>query len=351
MRWGRKAGIDDIVDRMKQLSEQLRPVLNCRDLGGIKTENGRTIRSGLLFRSGGLHLFQEEELDVLRKCGIQTILDLRASYAWKKKPDPDIGAVHARYDGNPAPGGDRIDFSAKGFGQTGKHAQAQIETLQDYLRLLGAEITGAGSPVIRIEGFCPRPRAGMRIPSDRIAAATYLCCAVCAGGEVTLTGAEPRQLVPVLDSLRCMGCDICAVSDRIHIGAAGRPASPGAVVTRPYPGFPTDAAPLLMAACLKGLGPAMFIENIFSGRYRHAEEMRRFGADILLRGPMAMVNGVSSLRGAAVASPDLRGGAALVAAALGAEGESVISDAGHIPRGYDGLDTCLRALGADIWRE
>ena len=76
---------------MKQLSEQLRPVLNCRDLGGIKTENGRTIRSGLLFRSGGLHLFQEEELDVLRKCGIRTILDLRASYAWKKKPDPDIG--------------------------------------------------------------------------------------------------------------------------------------------------------------------------------------------------------------------------------------------------------------------
>ena len=132
MRWGRKAEIDDIVDRMKQLSEQLRPVLNCRDLGGIKTENGRTIRSGLLFRSGGLHLFQEEELDVLRKCGIRTILDLRASYAWKKKPDPDIGAVHARYDGNPAPGGDRIDFSAKGFGQTGKHAQAQIETLQDY---------------------------------------------------------------------------------------------------------------------------------------------------------------------------------------------------------------------------
>ena len=229
--------------------------------------------------------------------------------------------------------------------------EPEIETLQDYLRLLGAEITGAGSPVIRIEGFCPRPRAGMRIPSDRIAAATYLCCAVCAGGEVTLTGAEPRQLVPVLDSLRCMGCDICAVSDRIHIGAAGRPASPGAVVTRPYPGFPTDAAPLLMAACLKGLGPAMFIENIFSGRYRHAEEMRRFGADILLRGPMAMVNGVSALRGAAVASPDLRGGAALVAAALGAEGESVISDAGHIPRGYDGLDTCLRALGADIWRE
>ena len=106
-----------------------------------------------------------------------------------------------------------------------------------------------------------------------------------------------------------------------------------------------------MAACLKGLGPAMFIENIFSGRYRHAEEMRRFGADVCLRGPLALVNGTEKLRGAAVTSPDLRGGAALVAAALGAEGESVVTDDGHIPRGYDGLDTCLRALGADIWRE
>ena len=229
--------------------------------------------------------------------------------------------------------------------------EPEIETLQEYLRLLGAEISGAGSPVIRIEGFAPRPRAGLRIPPDRIAAATYLCCAVSAGGEVALTGTEPKQLVPMLGALRCMGCAISTGLDTIHISAMARPASPGAVVTRPYPGFPTDAAPLLMAACLKGRGPAMFIENIFTGRYRHAEEMRRLGADILLRGPMALVNGVPELHGAAVTSPDLRGGAALVAAALGAEGESVITDAGHIPRGYDGLDTCLRALGADVWRE
>ena len=110
----------------------LRPVLNCRDLGGIQTEHERTVRSGLFIRSGGLHLFEEEELEVLRAYGIRMILDLRASYAWKKKPDPDINAVHAVYDGKAAPGGEAIDFSAKGFGQTGKPAQTQIETLRQY---------------------------------------------------------------------------------------------------------------------------------------------------------------------------------------------------------------------------
>ena len=258
-------------------------------------------------------------------------------------PFPSVGATeNAMIAACAAEGGTVIYNAAR---------EPEIETPQEYLRLLGAEISGAGSPVIRIEGFSPRPRAGLRIPPDRIAAATYLCCAACAGGEIALRGTDPKKLVPVLGALERMGCAVSTGYDTVHIGVPDRIASPGAVVTRPYPGFPTDAAPLLMAACLKGQGPTMFIENIFTGRYRHAEEMRRFGADILLRGPMALVNGVGTLRGAAVVSPDLWGGAALVAAALGAEGESVITDAGHIPRGYDGLDTCLRALGADVWRE
>ncbi len=117
---------------MTVLIRELRPVLNCRDLGGIETQNGRTIRSGLLIRSGGLHLYQESELDILRIYRIHTILDLRASYAWKKKPDPDIEAVHAIYDGKTAAGGDAIDFTAKGFGQTGNAALKQIDKLQEY---------------------------------------------------------------------------------------------------------------------------------------------------------------------------------------------------------------------------
>lgn len=163
---------------------------------------------------------------------------------------------------------------------------------------------------------------------DRIAAATYLCCTACAGGDVDLLDAEPDHMAPVLETLEAMGCAVTARPGHVHIGVSGRLRAPGAVVTRPYPGFPTDAAPLLMAACLKVTGPAVFIENIFSGRYRHAEELRRLGADITIRGPLAMVTGVESLHGANLTSPDLRGGAALVAAALGAEGPSLVYDDG-----------------------
>ena len=135
------------------------------------------------------------------------------------------------------------------------------------------------------------------------------------------------------------------------MASRGRLRSSGAVVTRPYPGFPTDAAPLLMAACLRADGSTAFIENIFQSRFRHGEEMRHMGADITIRGPLAIVTGVERLRGARVQSTDLRGGAALIAAALGAEGESVILDPGHITRGYDALESRLRQLGAEIWQE
>ena len=229
--------------------------------------------------------------------------------------------------------------------------EPEIETLQEYLRALGAEVSGAGTPVICVNGFSPRPYAGIRIPSDRIAAATYLACAVCAGGEIHLTNVRSAHLCPVTDTFRKMGCAVSVGRDEIHIAVLDRPDSPGAVVTRPYPGFPTDAAPLVMAACLRCRGSAVFIENIFESRFRHAEEMRRLGADITLRGPLAMVTGVHQLRGAELLSPDLRGGAALVAAALGAEGESRIEDPGHILRGYEELDEHLRSLGASIWRE
>ena len=258
-------------------------------------------------------------------------------------PGPSVGATENAMIAACAAEGTTVIYNAA--------REPEIETLQSYLCALGADVSGAGSPVIRITGFSPRSHAGLRIPPDRIAAATYLCCTACAGGEIELTAAAPGQIVPVLDALRAMGCAVSTHGDRIHMTAHGRPASPGAIVTRPYPGFPTDAAPLLMAASLRCTRPAMFIENIFSGRYRHAEEMRALGAQIVLRGPMALVTGVETLHGASMKSPDLRGGAALVAAALGAEGESTVTDAGHILRGYESLDETLRSLGASVWRE
>ena len=120
------------------------------------------------------------------------------------------------------------------------------------------------------------------------------------------------------------------------------------VRTAPYPGFPTDAQAILMAALAGGEGATLFVENIFDSRYRHVDELRRMGADIQLAGRAAMVSGVGRLHGAVVRSTDLRGGAALVVAALGAEGITRVSELHHIRRGYQELDRNLRALGADI---
>ena len=256
---------------------------------------------------------------------------------------PSVGATENAMIAACAADGETVIFNAA--------REPEIAALQEYLRLLGASIYGAGSPVIRIGGMKARTRAGLRVPPDRIAAATWLCAAVCAGGDVELEGAEPEELRPVLDALRRMGCALAVGKDSIHISSHGRPATPGAIVTRPYPGFPTDAAPLLMAASLRASGSAVFMENIFSSRFRHAEEMRRLGAEIVTRGSIALVTGRERLRGASLVSGDLRGGAALILAALGAEGESVIEDAGHIDRGYEELDTRLRSLGAKIRRE
>ncbi|MBR6209097.1 MAG: UDP-N-acetylglucosamine 1-carboxyvinyltransferase [Oscillospiraceae bacterium] len=255
---------------------------------------------------------------------------------------PSVGATENAMIAACAARGETVIYNAA--------REPEIETLQGYLCLLGADISGAGSPVIRVKGFSPKDHAVLTVPPDRIATATYLCCAVCAGGELELRGVRPRELRPVLSVLRCMGCDLTEGESSLRLRAPERPRPAGAVITRPYPGFPTDAAPLLMAACLRTGGSSVFMENIFDCRFRHAEEMRRLGADISLRGPVAVVNGVERLRGARLRSPDLRGGAALVAAALGAEGETIIEDPGHIPRGYQALEESLRALGAEVWR-
>ena len=229
--------------------------------------------------------------------------------------------------------------------------EPEIEALQDYLRLLGAEVRGAGTPVVTVSGFIPRRRVGIRVIPDRIAAATLLCCTASTGGDIEIKGVCPSHLEPVTRALMEMGCRLIISGERIRIVASAPLRAPHAIVTRPYPGFPTDAAPLLMAASLKATGTTVFIENIFSSRYRHAGELQLLGADIGTHGSLAIVNGVETLRGARLRSTDLRGGAALVAAALGAEGETEIFDEGHISRGYEALDADLRMLGAEVHLE
>lgn len=231
---------------------------------------------------------------------------------------------------------------------TNAACEPEIVSLQGFLRALGADMDGAGTPEIVIRGFTPRKKVGWRVMPDRIVASTLLCACALAGGDVQLRGVQPRDLASVTDALGAMGCEIGQTSHTLRLRSNALLRAAPLIQTRPYPGFPTDAQPLMMAAALRARGTTVFVENIFPNRYRQAGQLRRMGADIRVQGRVAMVSGVPALHGAAVSAEDLRGGAALVIAALGAEGESIINDPGHIDRGYDGLDTALRALGADV---
>jgi UDP-N-acetylglucosamine 1-carboxyvinyltransferase len=226
--------------------------------------------------------------------------------------------------------------------------EPEIIDLQNFLVKMGAEISGAGTSTITIGGFMPKKKVGHRVMTDRIACATTLCCVASAGGSVTLKSVNPQHFEAVTSALEYMGCKIDRKSCQVSITADSPLRAPRPVSTGPYPGFPTDAQPLLMAACLRAEGTTAFTENIFENRFRHAMELKRMGADISVVGRVAMVTGIDRLAGAPVTATDLRGGAALVVAALGAEGETEIFDTGHISRGYEDLDLMLRSLGADI---
>ena len=228
--------------------------------------------------------------------------------------------------------------------------EPEIWDLQRYLNKIGARVYGAGSSIITVEGCDYGYSAEHRVIPDRIVSATYLCCAAMAGGRVKVTGVIPGHLETVTDALSELGCTVIIGERDIYIRAEDKLRAIRPVITRPYPGFPTDAQPPLMAACLKAEGTTAFVENIFENRFRHVGELRRRGADIRTEGRIAMVSGVKNLYSAPVTSTDLRGGAALVVAALGAEGVSEISQPQHIDRGYERIETALGSVGADIVR-
>lgn len=228
--------------------------------------------------------------------------------------------------------------------------EPEIVDLQRFLNACGAWVRGAGSSTIMVEGGAPLHGCAHRCMGDRIVAATYLCAAAAAGGEARLTGVDYRQLSTVTAALTEAGCRIRSEPRGIAIERAGRLRAIRPVRTAPYPGFPTDAQAVLMAALLRSQGATVFVENIFENRYRHVDEMIRMGADIRVEGKVAVVCGVESLRGAALRATDLRGGAALAVAALSAGGESTISCTEHIDRGYEDLARDLTALGAKIRR-
>ena len=226
--------------------------------------------------------------------------------------------------------------------------EPEIADLQDFLQKLGVEIHGAGTSSITVQGKGTLHGCTHRCIGDRIAASTYLCAAAAAGGQVTLSGINYRHLATVTTALHQAGCRLQCDDDTITLESSGRLRSIAPVRTSPYPGFPTDAQPLLMAALLRSEGATMFVENMFESRYRHVPELLRMGAEIRLEGRVAVVCGVTDLHSAAVRSADLRGGAALVIAGLQARGVTQIHNIHHIQRGYQDIAGDLAALGAEV---
>ena len=228
--------------------------------------------------------------------------------------------------------------------------EPEIVDLQDFLTACGARVSGAGTSTVSVEGGQPLHGCAYTVMPDRIVAATYLCAAASAGGNVFLRGAREEHLSTVTAVLREAGCRVLAEEGGIRCAREGRLSAVRPVRTAPYPGFPTDAQAILMAALLKSRGATVFEENMFENRYRHVDELTRMGAAVRVSGRVAVVSGVERLRGAPVRCTDLRGGAALCVAALAAEGETRVSELCHIDRGYEDLARDLRALGADATR-
>lgn len=230
----------------------------------------------------------------------------------------------------------------------GAAREPEIGALADYLRHMGCEVGGAGSDTVVVGGGVKTQHIDHRILADRIVAATVACAAAACGGSVELRGVDPEHFSTVLHFLKQAGCDIMCQNRSVWLRSGGKLHAVGEIRTEPYPGFPTDAQPVLMAALLKAKGRSVIRETIFENRFRQVPELIRLGADITLHDQCAEIWGVDSLRGTVLNATDLRGGAAMIVAGLATEGQTMVFDTGHIRRGYERFDTRLRALGADI---
>ena len=227
--------------------------------------------------------------------------------------------------------------------------EPEVVDLANCLVAMGAQISGAGSDVIRIRGVERLHGATHRIMPDRIETGTYLCAAAVTGGSVRLTGTSSCYLDAVIDKLMDAGCEVVSERDAIRLSAPAR-LNAVSLRTAPYPAFPTDMQAQFMAINAVAKGVAMIRETIFENRFMHAVELQRLGADIRIDGNTAVVQGVAKLEGATVMATDLRASASLVVAGLVAEGETVIERIYHLDRGYERLEAKLAALGAQVRR-
>ena len=231
----------------------------------------------------------------------------------------------------------------------GAAIEPDITVLGEVLVRCGARIEGLGSRTVAVHGVRSLTPIDTTIIPDRIEAATFLAAAAITGGSVTLEQCEPEHIRASVEKLQEAGCEVHSAGKKVTISG---PVRPGAVtvVTQPYPGFPTDMQAQMMALCSIADGESLITDTIYLDRFTHVPELARLGADIRLDHNVATIRGVRSLSGAPVMATDIRASAALVLAALVAEGETRISRIYHLDRGYEALDQKLVKLGASVRR-
>lgn len=227
--------------------------------------------------------------------------------------------------------------------------EPEIIDVATLLNSMGVKITGVGTDIIKIQGSDQLTGCRHSIIPDRIEAGTYMIFAAATNGDITVDNVIPKHLESITAKLTELGALVTEMDDSIRVIGQSY-YKPVDIKTHTYPGFPTDLQQPFSVLLTHAEGTSMITENIFSSRFRHVDELRRMGANIRVEGRNAIFEGPASLQGASVKMTDLRAGAALVTAALSAEGISQISEIHHIDRGYENLEKKLVKLGAKVWR-
>ena len=225
--------------------------------------------------------------------------------------------------------------------------EPHVVDLANFLNSMGANIKGAGTDVIRIRGVQKLHKTEYAIIPDQIEAGTFMFAAAATQGDVTVKNVIPKHLESISAKLMEIGCEVEESDDAVRV-VASRPLTHTHVKTRPYPGFPTDMQPQITVALGLSQGTSIVTESIFENRFKYVDELTRMGASIKVEGNTAIIDGVARYTGASITAPDLRAGAALVIAALAAEGVSTVDDIRYIERGYENFPEKLRGLGAQI---
>ncbi len=225
--------------------------------------------------------------------------------------------------------------------------EPHVVDLANFLSSMGANIKGAGTDVIRIKGVSGLHGSEYVVIPDQIEAGTFMFAAAVTKGDVTVKNIIPKHLESITAKLLEIGCEVEEIDDCIRV-VASKPLRHTQVKTLPYPGFPTDMQPQITVALALSKGTSIVTESIFENRFKYVDELTRMGANIKVEGNTAIIDGVSRYTGASISAPDLRAGAALVTAALAAEGVTIVDDIRYIQRGYEDFHLKLKALGAQI---